>query len=156
MGFAGPAQAQLETLSELARVDAPGHWRWIFSPGMVHYNPSPEHRHVWAMGAERQRDDQWLYGFSYFSNSFGQDSGYLYVGSRYPGIFGRPPLYFQWTAGLLYGYRGSFKDKVPLNYRGFSPGAVLSLGWQFDRHVGAAINLVGTAGAMLQVSYDWP
>ena len=33
-----------------------------------------------ALGAERQGDTGWLYGGSYFSNSFGQPSAYAYVG----------------------------------------------------------------------------
>jgi hypothetical protein len=34
---------------------------------------------------------------------------------------------------MMYGYRGEFQNKVPLNYKGFSPGALVTLGWQFTR-----------------------
>jgi hypothetical protein len=64
-------------------------------------------------------------------------------------------LYWQWSAGLLYGYKGAYKDKVPLNYKAFSPGAVVSIGWQFDPQLSAQINAVGTAGLMLQFAYDF-
>ena len=33
----------------------------------------------------------------------------------------------------MYGYRGEYEDKVPLNSNGFSPGLLLSLGWAFDK-----------------------
>jgi hypothetical protein len=147
-----PARAQFD---EMVRFDAPGHWRIVASPYVLHWNPSPEHEYVWAVAVERQREDRWLYGASYFNNSFGQDSGYWYVGKRYPGLFDRLQMYFQWTAGLVYGYTGAYKHKVPLNYKGFAPGAVASIGWQFDPQFAAQINAVGTAGLMLQFSYDF-
>jgi len=128
----------------------------VVSPYTLHFRPSEEHKTVWAIGVERQRDDGWLAGATYFRNSFGQPSGYLYVGQRYRGLFDRPPLYFQWSAGLMYGYKDKYEDKVPLNSNGFAPGAVASLGWQFDRHFSAQLNLLGDAGLMLQLSYDWP
>jgi hypothetical protein len=149
---AAPTAVQAQEESWL---NGPGHWRLVASPFSIHFRSSEEHEHVWAIGAERQSDNGWLYGGSYFSNSFGQDSGYLYFGQRYPGIFGEPPLFFQWSAGLLYGYKGKYENKVPLNYRGFSPGAVVSLGWQIDRQMSVQGNLLGDAALMLQVAYDW-
>ncbi len=134
---------------------APGHWRLVGAPYTRHLHQKPEYRYVWGVGIERQRDDLWLYGATYFSNSFGQDSGYLYIGRQYPNLFDVPPLFFQWTAGLLYGYKGEFRNRVPLNYDGFSPGVVISLGWQFDEHFSAQLNKVGTSGLMLQLSYNW-
>jgi hypothetical protein len=149
---AAPAKAEF---AEVLEYDAPGHWRIVGSPYTLHWNPNPEHKHVWAVAVERQRDDGWLYGASYFSNSFGQDSGYWYVGKRYLELWDRPQLFWQWTAGLLYGYKGAYANKVPLNYKAFSPGAVVSIGWQFDPQLSAQINAVGTAGLMLQFSYDF-
>lgn len=149
---AAPAQAQLD---DMLNYEATGHWRIVGSPYTLHWNPSPEHQNVWAVAVERQRDDGWLYGASYFSNSFGQDSGYWYVGKRYLELWDRPELFWQWTVGLLYGYKGAYADKVPLNYKAFSPGAVVSIGWQFDPQLSAQINAVGTAGLMLQFSYDF-
>jgi hypothetical protein len=132
-----------------------GHWRLAVSPYTVHFNPSEEHRYVWAMAVERVSDDDWLAGASYFSNSFGQDSAYLYAGRHYPGVFDTPALFTQWTAGLLYGYKGAYKNKVPLNHDGFSPGVVLSLGWRLSRESSLQVNLLGTSALMLQVSHDF-
>lgn len=151
---AAPAQADL--VEEMLDVDAPGRWRLAIGPYTQHLNPKPEHQYVWALAIERQRDDQWLYGASYFSNSYGQLSGYLYLGKQYADLFDVTKLYFQWTAGLLYGYKSPYQDQVPFNHNGFSPGLVLSLGWQFDPSYAMQINRVGTAGLMLQFSYAWP
>jgi hypothetical protein len=150
------ATAQADLVDEMLDVDAPGYWRLVVGPYTQHLNPKPEHQYVWALAIERQRVDQWLYGASYFSNSYGQLSGYLYLGKQYPDLFDVQKLYFQWTAGLLYGYKSPYEDKVPFNYNGFSPGVVLSLGWQFDPTYAVQINRVGTAGFMLQLSYAWP
>lgn len=137
---------------EVIGVDS--HWRLTFSPYSVHYTPSDEHEPVWAIGMELQRDDHWLFGGSFFSNSFGQPSGYVYAGQRFDGLLGRPQLFWQWSAGLLYGYRGEFKDKVPFNHNGFSPGALLSMGWQFNRQFSSQINTLGNSGLMWQLSWD--
>ncbi|MFY7867673.1 MAG: ABC transporter ATP-binding protein [Roseateles sp.] len=136
--------------------DKNGHWRLAVSPYTLHFHPSPEHRYVWAVGIERQQHNDWLAGASFFSNSFGQESGFLYVGKRYTGLMASyPKLYAQWTAGILYGYKGEYKDKVPFNYRGFSPGVLAGLGWTFDNKWAAQVNILGDAGVMLKLSYDW-
>lgn len=132
----------------------PGFARVVVTPYTAHFNPSPEHEFVWGVGLEWQRPDLWMFGAVYFSNSFGQPSGYLYAGQRYYDFYGYPKLFLQWTVGLLYGYVDEYQDKVPLNYGGYSPGLVVSAGWQFDRNWNAQLNLLGTAGLMLQLSYD--
>jgi hypothetical protein len=133
----------------------PGHWRLAVSPYSLHFAPSDEHEMVYAAGLEWQRDDGWLWGGSYFSNSFGQPSGYVYFGQRLEGISWQPQFFVQWTGGLMYGYRGKYQDKVPFNSNGFSPGLLLSAGWAFDKHFSAQVNLLGSAGLMLQLSYDF-
>ncbi len=131
------------------------HWRVAVSPLTQHFRYSEEHQRVLAVALERQRHDGWLAGGSHFTNSFGQPSAYLYLGRRLDLPFGPPGLFGQVSGGLLYGYRGRFEDKVPLNNNGFAPGALLTLGWQFDRRNAAAVHLLGDAGVMLQLSWDW-
>lgn len=136
----------------LARADQ---WRWVVSPVTQHWRPSDEHRHVWALGVERAGDDGRFWGVSYFTNSFGQPSGYAFVGQRYPGVLGQPSMYLQWSAGILYGYVGKYQHKVPLNYRGFSPGFVPSLGFKVTPRTSLQYNLLGDAGVMFQITHDW-
>jgi hypothetical protein len=95
-----------------------------------------------------------LAGASYFSNSFGQPSAYLYVGKRFPHLFGQEPLFAQVSGGLMYGYRGTYQHKVPLNYNGYSPGALVSLGWQFNNNTSATLHMLGDAGVMIQLAWD--
>ncbi len=147
--------ALLQAQDGVRPFDGPAHWRLSVAPYTAHFRPSDEHEYVWAVGAERVWADEWLAGGSFFSNSFGQDSGYLYVGRTYPGLFDRPQLYWQWTAGLLYGYRGAYEDKVPFNNNGFSPGAVLAIGWRLSNQSAAQINLLGNSALMLQLSHDF-
>ncbi len=129
-------------------------WRFVVSPFSHHFRRSDEHRYVWAIGMEKQRADDWIAGASFFSNSFGQPSSYTYVGKRFPQLWGQPQLFGQVSAGLMYGYRGKFQNKVPLNYKGFSPGALVSMGWQFTPRTGITAHLLGDAGMMLQLSYE--
>lgn len=131
-----------------------GHWRFVISPFSHHFRYSAEHRYVWAIGMERQRGDNWIAGASFFRNSFGQPSSYLYVGKRFPSLFDQPQLFGQFSAGMMYGYRGAYQSKVPANYKGFSPGALVSMGWQFTPRVAATVHMLGDAGMMMQLSYE--
>lgn len=132
-----------------------GYWRAAISPYAPHIRPSPEHSDVWALALERQRSDHWLAGGSFFSNSFGQPSAYLYLGRRFPSLLGHPQLFGQISGGLMYGYRGQYQNKVPLNYNGFSPGGLASIGWQFNRQASLTVHAVGDAAVMFQFGWDF-
>jgi hypothetical protein len=131
-----------------------GHWRLALAPYAPHFRYSVEHRAVWAVAVERQRPDDWLAGLSYFRNSFGQPSAYAYLGRRVPALWGIEPLFFQASAGVLYGYKGKYKDKVALNVNGFAPGALVGLGWNFNQRSALTVHLLGDAAVMFQLSYD--
>lgn len=130
-------------------------WRLMTSPYTYHYSRDAEHRHVYMLGLERHRADGFLFGGTYFRNSFGQPSGYLYLGQRFDQVAGVEPLFAQVTGGVLYGYKAPFNHKVPLNYRGFSPGLVPSLGWRFTPHLSAQLDFLGNSALMFQVSADF-
>ncbi len=132
-----------------------GHWRAAISPYAPHLRYSPEHADVWAVAVERQRADNWIAGGSYFINSFGQPSAYLYLGKRFPQLLGYSQLFGQLSGGLLYGYRGKYQSKVPFNHNGYSPGALASLGWQFNRQASLTVHAVGDAAVMFQLAWDW-
>lgn len=154
VGGPGILTAAWQRITDRDAWNGPGHWRLLASPYTQHYHYSVDHRPVWAVGAEWQSDDLWLAGVSYFSNSFGQPSAYAFVGHRSENLFGDPRVFFQWSAGPMYGYVGKYKSKVPLDVMGFSPGAVLTLGWKVDRNVSFAVHALGDAGLMFQLSYD--
>jgi len=124
----------------------------MYSPFTHHFDPSPEHRYVWLVGVERERADQRLSGITYFSNSFGQPSTYIYPwGRNYPNVGGMEGLFVKWSAGLLYGYVAPYENKVPLNVNGFSPAIIPSIGYERAGY-STQINLLGTAGLMWQIS----
>jgi hypothetical protein len=128
-------------------------YRLIFSPVTHHFNYSDEHKYVWMVGGFRERSDGGITGAVFFKNSFGQPSTYIYpFGKIYRGLFDQPKLYAKVTAGLLYGYVGQYKNKVPFNTNGFSPGIVPALGWEHKGGYQSQINLLGTSAIMLQFS----
>jgi hypothetical protein len=43
---------------------------------------------------------------------------------------------------------------VPLNYKGFAPGIVLGLGWQFTPAFAGQLNMLGNSGLMFQLSVE--
>lgn len=127
-------------------------WRLVGSPYTYHFSPDPDHGHVYMLGLERRRADGLLVGGTAFRNSFGQPSSYVYVGQRFDRLAGIEPLFADVTGGLLYGYKPPYDHKVPLNYRGFSPGLVPSLGWKITPTAAAQLNFLGTAALMFQFS----
>ena len=138
-------------------LDGPGDsTRFVASPYTLHYHPSPNHRPVWMVGGEKQYAGGVLVGAAYFSNSFGQDTVTVYRGERYTNWSWSEKFYTQWTAGIMYGYKAPYADEVPLNLRGFSPMAVLSMGWQFTPRYAVQLNALGTAAIMFQVSMQMP
>jgi hypothetical protein len=161
VGFsAPPAHAQLESARKLfllESTESPAtNTRIIASPYTLHWRPSPNHRPTWMVGGEKQYADGLVLGAAYFSNSFGQDSATVYRGGRVNPWSAHENLYAQWTAGLMYGYKGQYADEVPLNFRGFSPLVVLSLGWQFTPRYALQLNALGTAAVMFQLSMEVP
>ena len=130
-------------------------WRVMASPYTYHFSRDPNHSHVYMLGLEKQDAEAWIIGGSLFQNSFGQPSAYLYGGKRFNGLTRFEPLFVQVTGGLLYGYKPPYDKKVPLNYKGFSPGAVLSVGWQFTPMLSAQANFLGNSALMFQVSADF-
>jgi hypothetical protein len=154
---AGPGLVarNVQQAADMAAWKGEGYWRAAIAPYAPHFRPSDEHTDVWAIGIERQRPDRWLAGFSYFRNSFGQPSAYAYIGQRDTGLLDTEPLFFQWSAGVLYGYKGKYKDKVALNLAGFAPGALVGLGWQFNRNASVTAHLLGDAAVMFQFAWDY-
>ena len=59
-------------------------------------------------------------------------------------------FYMKLTGGLLEGYKGEYRDKIPLNRFGVAPAIIPSLGARYDR-VSAEVVLLGAAAAMVTV-----
>jgi hypothetical protein len=123
------------------------------SPFTYHYSYDEKHRQVQMVGLERERVNGKLDGVTFFTNSFGQPSVYVYPwGGAYNDLGGIKALSFKWTAGLLYGYVAPYENKVPYNHNGFSPGAIVALAYEFKPGWSAQIDLLGTAAMMFQLN----
>ncbi|RKP49747.1 sn-glycerol-3-phosphate transporter [Pararobbsia silviterrae] len=114
--------------AEALRSDA----EWVVATNLynVHYHYDSAHlRYSPLIGVERRRDDGWLYGGTLFRNSFGQFCQLVYGG--YLWNLGDTGIYGKLIGGVMHGYRGEYRNKVPLNYGGFSPGVLPSLGYRY-------------------------
>lgn len=126
------------------------------SPYTHHWTSSNEHRAVEAVGLQRLLPNTRFCGISLFTNSFGQPSAYAFTGKYWPHpIDAMPNVYFSVSAGILYGYVGEYKNKVPLNIGGFSPVIIPALGYRLNARTAIEIQILGTAAVMVGVSWRY-
>jgi hypothetical protein len=103
---------------------------------------------------EAIKSSDWLYGLALFNNSFGQFSQYLY-GGKIIDFHGRlDGFHAKITAGLLHGYKGDYKDRVPLNDLGVSPAIIPGIGYQ-GRLFGLDAFLLGFSGVLFTAGMDF-
>lgn len=122
-------------------------------PYVIHRDYSPEHN-AWPLlvGAEWGDPNRVALGGAAFRNSFYQPCLYLYAAKRWflPAISDN--VYFKLSGGPLYGYRGKYEDKVPLNHNGFGLAVLPAIGYQSGRANVQAV-LLGTAAVIFTVGY---
>ena len=128
--------------------DSDQEWDLTLSPYAYHWHYNPEHRPVFLGAMDRHVAGERFCGLAVFRNSFGQPSAYLYVGQRWDGFLGQPKLFAKLSAGLIYGYKGKYQDKIPFNDYGVAPAIIPSFGYSFNRHDSAQIMVLGTAGVL--------
>jgi hypothetical protein len=100
-----------------------------------HTSPDDEHVNDQNMfGIEFRMTNKWLYGFTKFDNSFGQESEYVYAGYKWgiskPARYQDNYQYLKLTGGLLHGYKDEYEDKIPFNGLGVAPAIVPTYGYQ--------------------------
>lgn len=125
------------------------------SPYTYHWSYSSGHaRFSWLLDLEVDRPDQWLGGAAYFNNSFNQKCEYLYIGkvvwAQDEDLQG---WYLKVTGGVILGYKGEYRKKIPYNHDGVAPGLLPSLGYKRGPW-NAQLNILGFAGLMVTVGYD--
>lgn len=133
----------------LAEDNAQGKGFWYAQTSVYtrHYSPDPEHNnHQDLIGIERNQASGWVFGGATFRNSFRQRSNYVYVGKRYDSS--EYPLYLKVTGGLLQGYHGDYKDKIPLNRYGVAPVIIPSVGTHYGP-LAAELVFLGANAAMV-------
>jgi hypothetical protein len=145
--------------------DAPEPWktdRWYFQAAYYtwHFHYDPAHKQS-IMGIGEYRLDehwlggQWIVGLGLFTNSFGQFSQYLYGGLMWRPIPEEQPFYVKVSAGLLHGYEGEYKNKIPFNNYGTAPAIIPSVGYCWVRYCTEAV-LLGGAGMLFTVGMTVP
>ena len=162
-----PAPAQAEPASAAPVVTTPSPWdaaepwrtdRWYLETSLYtrHFSDDPDHvDNQKLILVEYNITESWLAGASFFDNSFGQSSQFVYGGYRFRPFESLQPLYFKVAAGILHGYRGEFQDKIPMNSSGFAPAIVPSVGYCINRFCSEFV-LFGTAGFLITLGVTLP
>lgn len=126
----------------------------FFSPYTHHWSYDEEHKQVYALSVSRLLPNDRVCGFSLFNNSFGQPSAYAYIGKTWPGLLAsHPEVYVSATAGIIYGYVGKYKNKVPLNVGGFAPVIIPAVGYRLSPRASVEVQLLGTAAFMVGATW---
>lgn len=133
--------------------DAP-RWSLTFSNQLTHYRSDPEHHErPGLVGFDyTPQGSEWMIGGATFRNSFRQRSMYAYTGRRFSAV--NSPAYLQITTGLIAGYRGEYRNKLPLNTLGVAPAVVPSVGIEMNGYRGEII-VLGNAALMLGWGADF-
>ncbi|SFJ90349.1 hypothetical protein [Methylophaga sulfidovorans] len=117
----------------------------------MHYTDSDDYTGTKIFTSlEGVKSNDWLYGLALFDNSFGQFSQYIYTGKswNYHGKF--EGFHTKLTAGFIHGYRGDYKDKIPLNHFGIGPAIIPGIGYDNGKF-GADVIMLGGAGLLFTV-----
>ena len=124
-------------------------WQVQTSAYTRHFSSSPEHNNRQnLLGLERNEASGWLYGAATFRNSFDQQSVYAYAGKRFESA--DYPVYAKLSGGLLYGYKGQYRNKIPLNHFGVAPAFIPGVGVRLGA-VSVEVVLLGASAAMANV-----
>ena len=119
--------------------DAPEPWRTDrfylqTSVATVHFKSDPKHDDTQKLIYGEWRlpyywlGGQWLAGASFFDNSFGQPSQFVFAGLLWRPVETAPEFYIKVAAGVIHGYTGEFQNKIPYNGSGHAPGLVPGIG----------------------------
>jgi hypothetical protein len=130
-------------------------WDLTLSPYTYHWHYNPDHKRVFLGAIDRHIIGNRFCGLALFTNSFGQNSAYLYAGKQWDGFGGNPQIFSKVTAGLIYGYHGQYKDKIPFNNYGIAPAIIPSVGYKFSPNQSAQIFVLGAAGLLFAYGYSY-
>ncbi len=129
--------------------------RWYIQTSIYtrHFNHSPDHHNTQQLlNIERIEASGRLFGAASFLNSFGQPSQMLYIGQRWHPLQRFPEAHIKLVAGVLHGYKGEFRDKIPFNHSGVAPIILPAIGWRYKNFASELI-LFGNSGLLLTLGY---
>jgi hypothetical protein len=120
----------------------------------MHWKDSDDYQgDPWLGGLELAQDEGHRVGISLFNNSFGQFCQYFYYGYQWRLPFISSSAHLKLTGGVIHGYVDEFEDKLDVNFNGWAPAIVPSVGWKNDRW-GFDAALLGNSGVMFLIGYD--
>lgn len=141
------------TQSAFAEISEQNFWNVQTSVYTKHFDPKPEHNnHQDLIGADYNLADGWFYGGATFRNSFRQHSVYGYGGKKLE--LNDTPFYSRISGGLIHGYHGKYKHKIPMNDLGIAPAIIPSVGVQVSQFNTEMI-LLGFNAMMVNVGYSF-
>ncbi|HKW80480.1 MAG TPA: sn-glycerol-3-phosphate transporter [Casimicrobiaceae bacterium] len=121
----------------------------------IHFHYDPGHvKYPKLLYGEYRLSDRWLLGAAAFDNSFGQSTQALFGGWRYR-PFPEQPFYIKVLGGLVHGYRGQYRDKIPLNHSGVAPAIIPAFGFCYARFCTELI-VIGGAGVVTTIGVTIP
>ncbi|WP_431025015.1 hypothetical protein [Halomonas sp. H5] len=149
LAAAGPAQAT-PTFEY-------GHTRLQAGLYTTHFGSNDDYNNRQDLiGVEVHDTARWFAGAVWFRNSFDQPTWYFYGGREFS--FWRPSealeLRGKLTGGLLRGYQGEFRDKIPFNRYGIAPAILPSIGVRWN-NLDTDLIVFGTAGAMITLGISF-
>jgi hypothetical protein len=122
----------------------------------VHFHYDPAHvKYPKLLYGEYHTSDQWLFGGAVFDNSFGQSTQAVFGGWRYRPFPELQPFYLKVLGGVIHGYHGQYRDKIPLNHSGFAPVIIPSVGYCYSR-VCSEVVILGGAGLLWTLGVTIP
>mgnify|MGYP006268126197 CR=1 FL=1 len=118
-----------------------------------HWDPNHNDRQE-LLDLEHQSQSDVLAGLAVFKNSFRQECEYIYIGKSFQKEFEDFSVHAKITAGILHGYEGQYRDKIPFNHYGTSPAAIPTIGIEVSKVVFDA-SLYGSAGYIITGGYKF-
>jgi hypothetical protein len=120
-----------------------------------HFHWDPNHNdHQELIDLEHQSKEDVLSGLALFKNSFRQQCEYLYIGKSFQKDFEDFNIHLKLTAGVLHGYEGQYRDKIPFNHYGTSPAAIPTVGIQLSK-ITVDASIYGSAGYLVTGGYKF-
>lgn len=127
--------------------------RWILSTTAYtrhFYDNAAHNNHQNTIDLEHWMENGWIQGAAYLRNSFNQPVGYAYIGKVWHPTTEFPRLYLKLTGGVVYGYVGQYKNKIPFNRNGFAPAVLPSVGIAGKYFIGEVL-LFGLNGISVNI-----
>ncbi len=148
-GLWGLASLLMTAAAPAAGEGDEGFWYLQASVYTRHFtNNASYNNHQDLIGLERNFASNLIAGAATFRNSFSQRSVYAYVGKRFD--LKDSPVYFKLSGGLIHGYKGEYRDKLPLNQFGLAPAIIPGVGAHWGPMAGEVV-LLGLAATMVNV-----